>query len=241
MKNTRLNIDNLTSLWTLAGQNFEGFTEHVDYSLSAIENSEWPNKIWTNQALTPKSISAIKKNMDNLVFSFFNEQKEPNSLIKNADFKLKFCQYGMSLSLIKRFRTEKKLKFIRVHEETNAQLWSTSFSKAFGYSISIETILKTNEDIQYYLIYHQENLVGTIVLFITNKVAGIHCLGILPSQRKKGFATEIMHHVMNMIIDQDCNLAVLQASEMAKNIYLKMGFSIDFLMENYILKSNTNP
>lgn len=61
----------------------------------------------------------------------------------------------------------------------------------------------------------------------------MHSLGIIPQKRKQGFATEIMRHTLNKAIDQNLSLATLQASEMAKEMYLKLGFSLDFLMKNY--------
>ena len=60
--------------------------------------------------------------------------------------------------------------------------------------------------------------------------------GIIPSQRKKGYGKEVMYNVLNLLIDNNYDLATLQASEMAKNMYSKMGFSLDFIMENYKLK-----
>ena len=77
-------------------------------------------------------------------------------------------------------------------------------------------------------------------MYTTGKTLGVHALGIDPDQRKQGYATEIMHHVLNKGIDQGASTATLQASEMAKNMYLKMGFTHDFLMENYQLKTQNN-
>ena len=88
----------------------------------------------------------------------------------------------------------------------------------------------------YYLIMNEETLVGTIVLLGTNATIGIHSLGIIPSQRKKGYGKEIMHTVLNRAIDETYDMATLQASEMARNMYANMGFSLDFIMENYTLK-----
>lgn len=142
----------------------------------------------------------------------------------------------MSLQLNNKFIIGMKLDFKRVENESDAKTWSNSFRKAFGYEISLQIITKTKEEIPFYLVYLEEELIGTVILHITKNIAGIHSLGILPEKRKQGFATQIMHHTLNKSIDQNLSLATLQASEMAKDMYLKLGFSVDFLMENYQIK-----
>lgn len=55
--------------------------------------------------------------------------------------------------------------------------------------------------------------------------------------RGNGYATQIMHHLLNKGLEQGCNLATLQASKMAKSMYEKMGFTTEFKMRNYKLKT----
>lgn len=171
-----------------------------------------------------------------ITFSYFNHHGRKPSLIDKSGFKLKSIQYGMSLPLNSKFKVEKSLVLKKVGDKVNAVLWSQAFHNAFGYKIAAETISNTCENIEYYLIMNEEILVGTIVLLATNTTIGIHSLGIIPSQRKKGYGKDIMHTVLNRAIDETYDLATLQASEMAKNMYTNMGFSLDFIMENYTLK-----
>ena len=239
MKNTLLNIYNLGQLWKLAGTASKGFKEHSNYSLSTVKNSEWPNRIWTNNALSQDTIQDIKSEMNrnkHITFSYFNDLRREPKLIHNGGFKLKSIQYGMSLPLHSKFKIEKNLILKKVNDKANAVLWSQAFHNAFGYKISAETISKTSDTINYYLIMNKDILVGTIILLATNKTLGIHSLGIIPSERKKGYGKEIIHTVLNRAIDESYDLATLQASKMAKNMYSNMGFSLDFLMENYSLK-----
>ncbi len=241
MNKTELNIDNLTRLWKVAGKAFQGFDENLAYSLSKIKNSEWPNRVWANKPVSQGLIPKIKLEMERisgLTFSNFNENNVKNSLIADDDFVLKSTQYGMSLPLGKKFKTRKNMDFKQVKTKSDADLWGRAFYQAFNYNIGAETVLKTKRDILYFLVFYKEELVGTIVLFSTGQVAGIHSLGIIPSQRKNGFATEIMYSILNLAIDKNLTLATLQASEMAKEMYLKMGFTSDFLMENYVLKNS---
>ncbi|WP_047789590.1 GNAT family N-acetyltransferase [Tenacibaculum mesophilum] len=170
-------------------------------------------------------------------FSLFTLSSQENNMELDAKIQLKSTQYGMSLELNEKFETQRQIDFKRVKNKEEAGIWSNTFFKAFNYEISTATILKTKETIPYYLVYFEQELVGTIILYTINTVAGLHSLGILPEKRKQGFATEIMRHTLNKAIDNNLSLATLQASEMAKEMYLKLGFSLDFLMENYILNT----
>ncbi len=239
MKKTTLNIHNLVLLWELAGKSSGGFKNGTAYSVSTVENSDWPNRIWVNNTISQATIQDIKSEMNNnnqITFSHFNEENKETIVMHDYGFKIKSLQYGMSLSLNSKFNIENNLILDRVHDTMNAKFWSTAFYEAFRYKIAAETIIKTSDTIEYYLVKNEQILVGTIILFVTNNTVGIHSLGIIPSQRKKGYAREIMNTVLNMAIDRNYHLATLQASEMAKNMYAKMGFSLGFMMENYTLK-----
>ncbi|WP_425076951.1 GNAT family N-acetyltransferase [Psychroserpens sp. S379A] len=239
MKHNTLNTHNLGLLWTLAGTAFDGFKEGKGYFVSLVENSEWPNRIWVNKKLTPELMTSVISEMkanNQITFSHFNENKSETSLLEGSELQLKSLQYGMSLPLNSKFIIERTLTLDRVDSLVKAKLWSRAFKEAFQYNISSQTIVKTCDAIAYYLVKQEDTLVGTIILFGSNNTIGIHSLGIIPSQRKKGYAKEIMHHVLNMAIDKNYDLATLQASEMARQMYAKMGFSLDFMMENYILK-----
>lgn len=168
-----------------------------------------------------------------LSFSYFNEdtKKSPS----NNNFTLKSLQYGMSLPLKTKFEIQNSVNLQKVTNKQSSALWSSAFYNAFKYKISTETVIKTKNEIQYFLVYHKDEIVGTVVLFNTDKVAGIHSLGILPSKRKLGFANETMCQILNIAIDQNLSLATLQASEMAKEMYVEMGFSNDFIIKNYQL------
>jgi drug/metabolite transporter (DMT)-like permease len=235
-KMIKQNIQNLTSLWETAGKEFDKFSKDNNICIANISNSDWPNRIWTDQKISKKIIGEIKLKMhkeNGLVFSYFNEdtKKSPS----NNNFTLKSVQYGMSLPLNTKFEIQNSVNLQKVTNKQSSALWSSAFYNAFKYKISTETVIKTKNEIQYFLIYHKDELVGTAVLFNTDKVAGIHSLGILPSKRKLGFANETMCQILNIAIDQNLSLATLQASEMAKKMYVEMGFSNDFIIENYQL------
>ena len=237
MNPTELNIANLTGLWTLVGETFKGFAVEDKIFSASIEHAEWPNRVWTRKPINNKTAAIVKSKMYKnkaLTFSYF---RTDNVNHVTSYFKLKSKQYGMSLALDQKFRVNNTITLTAVTNAKQAILWNDAFCRSFGYNISSKTIIKTCCKVQYYIAYNNNDIIGTVVLFRTQNVVGIHSLGILPEKRKQGFASEIMTQILNLSIDQNVKLATLQASKMAKAIYLKMGFSQDFLLENYKLES----
>lgn len=235
----QLNINNLNELWTVAGRSLGGYTEGENVHQSSIPGSEWPCKIWTTSEISNDTITRLRDQMaknSRLTFSYFIPKGNDVDQRLEQEFMLKSIQYGMSLELNDEFKVSKVLRLKIVETPEEARLWSSAFECAFNYAISQAVIEATHKNIPYFLIYDDTKLVGTIILYPTGDVAGIHSLGIIPEMRQKGYATEIMYQVLNHAFSNNAKIATLQASEMAKKMYMGMGFSIDFLMHNYILK-----
>lgn len=236
------NIANLTSLWKSAALPFNTYNEDKNMGYCFVPNSQWPNKIWLKKDHNPDILNEVKllltSELDDLIFTYFDlETRGKNMILDYHDFEEVSIQYGMSVKLSEKVKILKQLKFKLVTNIKDSQKWSQTFHKAFRYIISEETINKTYHHINYYLIYDQESIIGTAISHQTNSTIGIHSLGILPNMRGKGYATQIMHQLLNNGLEQGCHLATLQASKMAKSMYEKMGFTTEFIMRNFKLKT----
>ena len=236
------NLHNLGSLWQTASQPFGTYFEQEAIRFGYIAGAQWPNRIWTHQPLTPILLKSIKQvaytNQAPLIFSHFRESLSNAEVpITNQGFELKSTQYGMSMPLQQPFSYKTPLTFTKVSNIAEAQQWSNAFKACFGYTISIETLQKSWKQIPYALIWYQKEVVGTVILYLTGQVAGIHSLGILPTKRGKGFATQAMYQVLNQAHDLGATLVTLQASTMAKKMYKEIGFTQQFTMENYLLEN----
>ncbi len=235
------NIKNLTSLWKTVGISFDSYYKTEDFEYCEIKDSEWPNRLWLDQNITQGTIDLIKEKLatisSNITLPIWNiyDKNEDNILELNG-FNLKFEQVGMSLKLDKPFDIKSDVKIQLVTNDTEANLWSELFIKSFGYKTSSETIIKTLKDINYYIAYHDGLAVGTAILHKTNNVMGIHSVGIPPEMRRKGYAKQIMKLLINIAIENGNEHVTLQASNMAKGLYLKLGFEEQFLIKNYVLQ-----
>lgn len=235
------NILNLTHLWKTVAETFNAYSGDETLGYCYTEDFEWPNKVWLksnpNEAALKDVYELMVKSQSKLTFSFFDLDIEgKNETIERAGFDEKSVQYGMSLELKDTFKTHKVLKFELVTEPEAARIWSNTFHSSFGYYINEETLKRTFERVNYFLIYDNNTLVGTVIKHDTSSTIGIHSLGIIPEMRGRGYATEIMHHILNESIEKGLKLVTLQASLMAKSMYEKMGFKTQFIMRNYKLK-----
>ena len=237
---TQANIKNLTSLWQTAGQPFNAYTKTLDFEYCEIHNSQWPNKLWLHKSINQEIIDSIKIKLETMssmslpIWDIY-KQNDHELLIQNG-FKVKFEQVGMSLKLNTYITTKNNLKLKRVTSNLEAKLWSAIFKKAFGYTISTETLMRTLKTINYYIAYHNNTPIGTAITHKTETFMGVHSVGIPPEMRRKGYAEQLMQLLINLAIDTNNDYITLQASDMGKHLYLKLGFESQFVIRNYILE-----
>ena len=235
------NIENLTSLWKTVSMPFGSYYKNQTFDYCQINDSDWPNRLWFNQEINKRIVEQAIEKLSaidgTMIVPYWNMYD--NNLLENletAGFTKKFQQIGMSLKLDQPVKLEPNLIIKLVSNDADAKEWAEIYLKAFKYKISEETLVNTFKDINYYLAYYQNEPVGTAILFQTNKVSGIHGVGVIPEMRKRGFAEQIMKHLINMAVENNSEYVTLQASDMGKNIYLQLGFEEQFVIKNYFLQ-----
>ena len=229
-------INNLTSLWSLAGIRTGQFISDGNYAISTVAESEWPNKLWFNRPPTEKLLKEILIKYDSAGISIPIWQNiVSEELLKSNSYSIKNELTGMSLQLNGTHNSIHRLSFQKVTDAGTAALWSNLFLKAFGYFISPGTIELTMDRVDYLIGNHGSQSIGTAVLYRDNpKTAGIHSIGVVPDHRRKGYAADLLHYVLSLAKQQGAKYATLQASSMAKELYLKTGFHEDFQLINFV-------
>jgi GNAT superfamily N-acetyltransferase len=235
------NIKNLISLWKTAGISFDSYYKTPDFEYSEIKDSEWPNRIWLDRKITQDTIGLIKEKLATTpskitlpIWSFHD--KNEGAILEDNGFEVIFEQIGMSLKLDTSFEINSDVKIQLVTNDTDVRLWSELFIKSFGYVISFETIIKTLKEVDYYIAYHDGLALGTAIMYRTHNVMGIHSVGIPPEKRRRGYAEQIMKLLLNIAFENRFEYITLQASNMGKNLYLKLGFEEQFSIKNYGLQ-----
>lgn len=237
------NIENLTSLWKTASTPFGSYYKNQAFDYCLINNSDWPNRLWfkqeVNKIIVEKAIEKLSGIESAMTVPYLHTYDHKLlQYLETAGFKKKFEQTGMCLKLDKPFKLQQNLVIQLVSNAADAKVWAELYPKAFKYKISQETVMNTFKNIDYYLAYWENEPVGTAILIQTNKVSGVHGVGIVPAMRRLGFAEQIMKQLINMSIETNSKYVTLQASEMGKNIYLKLGFEEQFVIKNYVLNMN---
>ena len=235
------NIDNLISLWKIAGVSHESFFTQEKFDYCFIDNSDWPNRLWFNQSIDNELIILAKEIISSitipLTIAYWDTGRNSSFIeLESQGFIKLFEQVGMSLKLDKQLNIESDLDLHLVSNKSEANTWAKLFTKSFGYKILSDTIIKTISEIDYYIAYSQNTAVGTAISYKTNDIMGIHSVGIPPEMRRKGYAKQIMKLLINDANKKGCEYMTLQASDMGKSLYLNLGFEEQFAIRNYGLK-----
>ena len=234
----KANTNNLTALWKAGGKLSGQYFEEPGYRLSISESGEWPNKLWFTKPMDMQAIMDIQLqwNMDKLSLPVWGDDIEKQELmLKASGFEEKLTQVAMSMNLANAPDHVEHLVIQKVTSKPMVRTWSQLFQDAFGYEISTDMVYKTMNSIEYFIGKHDGVSVGTAVLFMDQHgIAGIHSMGVIPTQRRKGYAEELLIHMMNIARMKGANYATLQASEMGKGLYIKTGFREDFIIKTFI-------
>ncbi|MCE7996883.1 MAG: GNAT family N-acetyltransferase [Roseivirga sp.] len=241
MNPIRSNINNLISLWQSADKSQSSHHKGEAFSVQTAINSEWPNKLWFTGSIDEQIIHSAKDFIQSSLVQlsvphWHTEDNDTRQLFATAGFEVAFEQTGMSLALNGSYKTDSALNISKVSDQASARLWSSLFEQAFGYHLDSHLLLPQQQT-DLLVAHYQGAPVGTGIIHYSDvHIAGIHAMGIIPSMRRKGFAEEMMHDMLNRASEKNASHATLQASTMGKGLYLKMGFQEDFLQTNYQLK-----
>ena len=137
-----------------------------------------------------------------------------------------------------------KLKIIQL--ETKAQLkeFNQILVQSFGNPKAFDIIFNkipvsayTNKaPYRFYTGYINNKAVTTGTLVFHAGVVGIYFIVTLTEERRKGYATEMMHYLLAIAKKEKQKTAILQASEDGKKIYQKMGFQECCIFQEFTLK-----
>jgi GNAT superfamily N-acetyltransferase len=74
------------------------------------------------------------------------------------------------------------------------------------------------------LVYQDEKPAAASTLFVSGGTAGIYLVATVPDARAKGLGSAVTWQALKQAQELGCSLAVLQSTEMAVGMYLKLGF-----------------
>lgn len=232
------NINNLTTLWRLAGEFCGDFKTHGTINMSYIPHSDWPSRIWlaNPENSNPDQIISLLISKPSLKFSVWknNNQDWSQAFPTKHSLELRSKQTGMYLSKPWQIERETSIELNRVQNSSEAIIWSELFKKAFEYEIPPAIVESTSTFAKYYIAYIEKQPIGTVMLFSDHhRNVSIHNLGVPPEFRRRGFAKEITLSALKILISEKPENIFLQASDAAVNLYRNLGFKDHFEMQTY--------
>lgn len=234
----RKNMDNLTSLWRTVGEQSQSHHLEKDFEWSDIEYSQWPNRLWFRKVGGPRDLNQTKEVLESanadVTISFMDiGQSIPD--FEGSGFTQVSELVGMSTRLEGKYEAE-EVELLEVETKADTEHWSILFEQAFGYHISPRLLFYNYPDTSFYRISKNGKMAGTVIVHFTDKVVGIHAMGVVPDFRREGLARQVMNNILYLAKQRGCELATLQASAMGKQLYVDLGFQEEFLLKNYRLK-----
>ena len=77
-----------------------------------------------------------------------------------------------------------------------------------------------------YAAYVDGRPAGSGLGFRTGRTIGVYNIATAPWARRRGLGAAVTQRIIDDAAAQDCDVAVLQASEMGRSIYKRLGFRI---------------
>jgi hypothetical protein len=116
------------------------------------------------------------------------------------------------------------------------KVWVDIGSEAFGYQIDLSVIKKLVhvDNIQLLLGWENDQAIASGLLFKTGEIIGVHQIGIKKAFQGKGFAKCFMLDIIEACTQWQGKYVVLQASNVGKPLYEKLGFISQFLIKNFL-------
>jgi GNAT superfamily N-acetyltransferase len=108
------------------------------------------------------------------------------------------------------------------HEEE----WLTCFSLGYGLPLRVAKLFppKATEEARFFGAVHNGRIASVSALMLGDGVAGVYCVATLEEERRKGLGAHMTAHALRVAGKAGYGVGVLQATEMGKPVYEKLGF-----------------
>ncbi|EWH10241.1 hypothetical protein DS2_09087 [Catenovulum agarivorans DS-2] len=218
------NISNMLKLWHLYGA-----SKRQNYWYS----NSWPNRVWSDSlGSQDHHIDAIKHDLSpnqKLVVStplskdyILSRRLSLVSKLQLMDLKLNdYCLPNDDIAV-------GELTFIDDFNKNLVEEFVKICSTGFGYSIDPQVLLKVvkSTEVELALLTVNSCYVATVLLHSTADTLGIYQLTVPQTYRGLGFANSLMLHALNYAKSMGYQYVSLQASDMAKKLYQRIGFTV---------------
>jgi GNAT superfamily N-acetyltransferase len=136
-----------------------------------------------------------------------------------------------------------QLEIIPVEDAATLRTWAVTVLDGFelpdlypGF-VNLECSLGCQADYRRCLAILRGQPVATAALYLGKHVAGIYCVATLPSARKLGIGAAVTLRLLQEAHSEGYHIAVLQASQMGRSVYQRLGFQEFSTLYGYSLET----
>lgn len=208
-------ISDDTFNYILAARFFENnVSDRVTSIIELFQKANLPFSWWIGQSDTPENLAEILIEQG-LVF----KEEDVGMFLKLADFQ--------EVELQKMLRFEKVVSHSELRDFSEIIVSVGGHSEAFDkiYSKIPEEFYSQENSFEMYVGYLNDQPILSGILVVHADVAGIYYVATIPHQRRKGFGTEMMMHLLIEAKKRGIHVATLQASKEGKSLYERLGFT----------------
>src|SRR5581483_3546389 len=121
------------------------------------------------------------------------------------------------------------LRIEQVHDDRTLEHHRAIIADSFEMPIELARYfvarsLLTQPDVEGYVAYLDGRPVATSALFMTHHVGGVYNVATMPDYRGRGIGPAMTDHAVRRGAGRGCVMAGLQASDMGRPVYERMGF-----------------
>jgi ribosomal protein S18 acetylase RimI-like enzyme len=151
--------------------------------------------------------------------------------------------FGMAVSLRdmnQEIPLIKDLRIQKVGDDETLKIWANTLIQGFEAPALDPSYIDLECSLGYqlpsycrYLAVLNHQPVAVSALFLGEKVAGIYCVATLPAVRRLGIGAAITHYALREAQAMGYHIAVLQASQMGRSVYQRLGFQVFSTLRGY--------
>lgn len=233
-------MNNLLILPLLLFMDFGGkssfdFTTKHCFSLKSHAHAFSFNRVFNIEKQTShQEIEEIKNYYGSTPFMWVVDENDFSSaqMLEVNGFTYKYKLPAMTLNLddIKNMNYQNGIIVKNVCSHEDMKTWKRLVHETKDFSdqdiqLFVDHIQsKSAESIKYYIGYYFEKPVGICMVIEHQNCVSLHFLGTLLEYRRNGIGFALTHHALIQAKERGFKQALLLSSDMAKSLYLKLGF-----------------
>jgi GNAT superfamily N-acetyltransferase len=151
----------------------------------------------------------------------------PADALQSNGFTVFYEQTGMHLKLSElNGETNPLYEIRRLHGPDEFNEWNKAIEQIFKKPKNhfLYSKLLTNDNFAFFACFEGRRVVATTMLYMKERIAGVHFVGTVKDYRKKGIGTLITKIAFQFAKAKGSTVGVLQSSPMGKEMYQKIGF-----------------